>query len=166
MERRSYIWARLLSNVDIPKIMTAHNKRSTPTSKKAAAAHHKAAATKDQVPEEPNIQELLKRLAEQQTMIEQLTHIPAAEDRCSKPLGDDESELMLPPCLVATCMIPVDVAEIANGIGREALTENHGSPNVPLAESTVARRVSEKPARPNSKLMERWDKWKWLTMWV
>jgi len=163
MERRSYIWARLLSNVDTPEIMTACNKRST--SKKAAAARRQAAANKDQVPEEANIQELLKRLVEQQTMIEQLTHVQAAEDS-SKPLSDVESELMLPPCLVATCMILVDVADIANDIGREALTENHGSPNVPLAESTVARPASEKPAGPNSKLMERWDKRKWLTVRV
>ena len=131
--------------------MTARNKRST--SKKAAAARRKAAANKDQVPEEANIQELLKRLAEQQTMIEQLTHVQAA-DESSKPLGDDESELILPPCLVATCMIPVDMADIANDIGREVLTENHGSPNVPLAESTVARPAREKPAGRNSKLME------------
>ena len=135
-------------------------------SKKAAAARRKAAANKDQVPEEANTQELLKRLAEQQTMIEQLTHVQAAEDRRSKPLSDDEAELTLPPCVVPTCMIPVDVADIANGIGREALTENHGSLNVPLAESTVARPASEKPAGPNSKLMERWDKWKWLTVRV
>ena len=88
MERRSYIWARLLSNVDTPEIMTARNKRST--SKKAAAARRKATANKDQIPEEANIQELLKGLAEQQTMIEQLTHVQAAEDS-SKPLSDDES---------------------------------------------------------------------------
>ena len=166
MQHRAYIWAQLLSNVNTLDIMTARRKRSTPTSKKAAAARRKAAATHDQVPDEPNIQELLKRLAEQQTMIEQLTHILAAEDRRSKPLSDDEAELTLPPCLVATCMIPVDVADIANGVGREALTENHGSPNVPLAESIVARPASEKPAGPNSRLMERWDKRKWLTVWV
>jgi membrane glycosyltransferase len=96
-------------NVDTPEIMTARNKRST--SKKAAAARRKAAANKDQVPEEANTQELLKRLAEQQTMIEQLTHIQAAEDRRSKPLSDDEAELTLPPCIEATRMIPVDVAD-------------------------------------------------------
>ena len=98
-------------NVDTPEIMTARNKRSTTTSKKAAAAHRKAAANKDQVPEEANTQELLKRLAEQQTMIEQLTHVQAAEDRHSKPLSDDEAELTLPPCVEATRMIPVDVAD-------------------------------------------------------
>ena len=117
MQHRAYIWAQLLSNVDTPEIMTARNKRST--SKKAAAARRKAAANKDQVPEEANTQELLKRLAEQQTLIEQLTHIPAAEDRRSKPLSDDEAELTLPPCLVAICIFPVDMADIANDIDHE-----------------------------------------------
>jgi hypothetical protein len=100
-------------NVDTPEIMTARNKRSTTTSKKAAAARRKAAANKDQVPEEANTQELLKCLAEQQTMIEQLTHVQAAVDRRSKPLSDDEAELTLPPCVEveATRMIPVDVAD-------------------------------------------------------
>ena len=51
-------------------------------------------------------------------------------------------------------------------IGREALTENHGSPNVPFVESTMARYMNEKPPGPTSKLMEIWDKQKWLTVRV
>ena len=44
-------------------------------------------------------------------MIEQWTHVQAAEDRRSKPLSDDEAELTLPPHIEATRMIPVDVAD-------------------------------------------------------